>query len=77
MITEDLGTGHCHSEGVGWRGEEVEQRDLLGNITEGDNRTVSLDIYWSVLVLRPNCVDRLTISTVTGLLGNGGGDAIL
>ena len=59
---EDLGTGHCHNQGVGWRGDLLDQRDLLGNITEEDNGTISVDIFWSLLVERPRCVDRLSVT---------------
>ena len=61
---EDLGTGHCHIQGVGWRGDLLDQGDILGNITEAGNGTISVDIIWSLLVERPRCVDRLTVTSL-------------
>ena len=69
MLSEDLGTGYCHSHGLGWMGETVAPDDIVGQLEEveevgGNGSTTStINIYWPRLVLRPACVDTLIIST--------------
>ena len=31
-VVEDLGTGYCHSHGLGWLGDSVEPADILGEL---------------------------------------------
>ena len=71
MLSEDLGTGYCHSHGLGWVGETVAPHDIVGQLEEvgevGEGRnsstTSTINIYWPRLVMRPACVDTLIIST--------------
>ena len=62
IVVEDLGIGYCHNQGMGYIGDNVTAKDILGNILHDDNGTV-VDIYWTKLVLRPECVDILTIES--------------
>ena len=34
MLSEDLGTGYCHSHGLGWMGETVAPDDIVGQLEE-------------------------------------------
>ena len=69
VLLEDLGTGYCHSHGLGWLGETVPPHHILGEPgelgEEGEesNGTTTINIYWSRLVVRPACVDTLIITT--------------
>ena len=64
---EDLGTGYCHSHGLGWLGDTVAPADILGELmlesSNGSSTNTTIAIYWPLLVLRPACVDTLIITT--------------
>ena len=66
-IAEDLGTGYCHSHGLGWVGDSVLPDQIIGDVMEASNEssttTNTIIIYWPLLVLRPACVDTLIITT--------------
>ena len=34
VFAEDLGTGHCHIQGVGWLGDQMDPTDIVSNLTE-------------------------------------------
>ena len=65
-LPEDLGTGYCHTHGLGWVGDKVSPDQIVGEVGEtsnGASTNNSVNIYWSLLVLRPACVDTLIITT--------------
>merc|ERR1711936_1052711 len=51
---EDSWLGACHNQGMGF--QHLELQNILSNLDDVVN------IYWSQLVLRPLCVDRLEIT---------------
>eukprot|EP00092_Neocalanus_flemingeri_P030767 GFUD01033415.1.p1 GENE.GFUD01033415.1~~GFUD01033415.1.p1 ORF type:complete len:399 (+),score=105.35 GFUD01033415.1:57-1199(+) len=74
---EDLGIGYCHTLGVGWNGNltvgDVVELEVDQVEANRSSQSVSSDpagkvsIYWTRLVQRPKCVDRLEISMGSGV----------
>ena len=65
-VVEDLGTGYCHTHGLGWLGDTVAPGDILGELMvepSNGSSTNTIAIYWPLLVLRPSCVYTLFITT--------------
>ena len=45
VLAEDLGTGHCHIQGVGWLGDQLDPTDIVSNHTEA---TEFILLSWKV-----------------------------
>ena len=60
LMLEDLGIGYCHTHGMGYIGNNVTAKEILGVFHNDENGTTA-QIFWSKLVTRPECVDVLTI----------------
>ena len=40
-VVEDLGTGYCHSHGLGWLGDTVSPDDIVGDLMDPSNGSSS------------------------------------